>query len=178
MTDLTPTAPSPAGPYRIAHERATALIRRRRVCSLATVSERGVPHVANVIYAVVGEELWVNTVRTSRKARNVAHGGRAAVCIAVRRLPVGPPSSLHFQARCEVVAIDDPRARRLVDEGQLRSITSHGELELPGSCFVRIARIGRINAYGIGMPLHRLARDPLHAAGVVADPPTVVAPTA
>ena len=54
----------------------------------------------------------------------------------------------------------------LLEAGQLKSITSHGELDLPDDCFVRIPLPDRLLTYGLGLPLRRLMRDPLHAAGV------------
>ena len=89
------------------------------------------------------------------------------MCIPVRRLPLGPPSSVQFQGGAEILAVDDPEVVRLLAHGQLRSITSHGELDEPDDCFLRITPGGRINTYGLGMPLRQLLRDPLHAAGSV-----------
>jgi hypothetical protein len=120
-----------------------------------------------VLYAAVGTDLYVSTLRSSRKARNVAANPSVAVCIPIRRLPVGPPSSVQFQARAEVLALDDPGVRRLVEAGELKGVTGHGELELDGGCFLRIRPNGRANTYGLGMSLRQLLRDPLTAAGAV-----------
>jgi hypothetical protein len=74
---------------------------------------------------------------------------------------------VQFQGVAEILALDDPEIVRLHQSGRLKAITSHGELEHPGGCFVRITPAGRIHTYGLGMPLLRLLRDPLNAAGVV-----------
>lgn len=141
-------------------------IDKRSYLTLATVSEAGRPHAAGVLYERVGRTLYVNTIDSSRKARNVATSGRAGVVIPVRRMPVGaPPSGVQFQARAEVVAADAPRIRALVEAGELGSITSHGELDLPGSCFLAIEIPRRVLTYGLGMSLLALARDPLGGAG-------------
>lgn len=140
-------------------------IERRSFCTLATTSAQGRPHVAGVLYAVAGTDLYVSTMRTSRKARNIEANPSVAVCIPVRRLPVGPPSSVQFQGRAELLELDDPALRRLADAGRLKGVTSHGELELPGGCFVRITPNGRAATYGLGMSLLRFLRDPLAAAG-------------
>jgi len=140
---------------------------RRSFCTLASVSPAGRPHVAGVLYEAVGTTLYVSTLRTSRKARNIAADGHVGVCVPVRRLPVGPPSSLQFQATADVLAIDDPHITRLAEAGALKAITGHGELDLPGGCFLRITPARRINTYGLGMSLRRLLKDPLHAAGAV-----------
>ena len=83
----------------------------------------------------------------------------------MRRIPLGPPSSIHFQSTAEVVDSHDPRLRALVDRGELKSITGHGELDLPGGCFVRVPGPGRVHTYGLGMSLLHLARHPLECGG-------------
>jgi hypothetical protein len=140
---------------------------KRSFCTLATTSPAGFPHVAGVLYAAVGADLWVSTLRDSRKARNVAANPNVAVCVPVRRLPVGPPSSVQWQATAEVVDLDSRELHRLVDAGQLDAVTGHGELELPGGCFLHITPRGRLNTYGLGMSLRQLLKDPLNSAGVV-----------
>ena len=62
-------------------------IERRSVATLATVSAIGRPHVATVLYQCADDALFVSTHGESRKARNIADNGVAAVTIAVRRLP-------------------------------------------------------------------------------------------
>lgn len=147
--------------------RIVTTVRRRSFATLATTSPAGVPHVAGVLFEIVGNDLYVNTLSASRKARNVAANGRAAVCVPIRRLPVGPPSSVQFQSTAEVVAVDDERVLAAVDRGQLSSLTSHGELDLPDGCFLRIALPPRLVTYGLGMSVRALIADPLGAAGAV-----------
>jgi hypothetical protein len=142
-------------------------IDRRSFCTLATVSDAGRPHVAGVLYEAVGATLWINTVDTLRKARNVAANPFVAVCVPVRRAPVGPPSVIQFQARAELRHPDHPEVVGLLAQGDLKSITGHGELEVTGSCFLRITPNRRINTYGLGLPLRKLISDPLHAGGTV-----------
>ena len=59
---------------------------------------------------------------------------------------------------------------RLLADGALKAISSHGELDLPDSCFVRIAPAATVHTYGLGLPLRRLIKDPLHAGGRVERP--------
>src|SRR5688572_28250761 len=118
--------PAPLAP--LAHPSAAtvrAAIAKRSFCTLATTSPGGRAHVAGVLYVPDGDTLLVSTLRTSRKARNIAASASAAVCIPVRRLPVGPPSSIQFQAVAELVALDDPLITRLAEAGALKAITSH-----------------------------------------------------
>jgi hypothetical protein len=84
-----------------------------------------------------------------------------AVCIPVRRYPVGPPFSVQFQGSAEVLAADDPSITRLISGGRLKKITSHGELDDPETCFLRMTPGRRVASYGIGVPLRTLLRDPL-----------------
>jgi len=170
----TPATSTPAAstlPIPVRHSPDPAhverAIRKRSFATLATVSPKGRPHVAGVMYELVDGCIYVNTQHTTRKARNVAANPHVAVAIPVRRVPVGPPSLVHFQATAEVLTIDDPHILELLDAGELTAITSHGELGLPDDCFVRITLPERLHTYGLGMSLRELIRNPLDAAGTV-----------
>ena len=164
----TTTNPHPARPAGLSPEQLAKVVSRRFFCTLATVSASDRPHVAGVLYASVGGDLFVSTRRTSRKARNVAANPHVFVCIPVRRVPVGPPASVQFAATAEVLALDDPQILRLVETGRLKGITGHGELDLPDGCFLHITPSAVVHTYGLGLPLRRLLRDPLNAGGKVA----------
>lgn len=168
MTSTTPPSDSrPAGPTFADVERA---IRKRSFCVLATASPANRPHAAGVLYAYAKGSLYVSTGRESRKGRNVAANPAVFICVPVRRLPVGPPSSVQFAATAEILANEAPGLRRLATQGSLKAVTGHGELELEGGCFLKITPNPTIHTYGIGMPLHRLLRDPLNAGGMVRVP--------
>ncbi len=148
-------------------EKVLRAIEKRSFAALSTSSSAERPHVAGVLYEAVGTTLYVNTRRSSRKARNIASNPQVAVAIPIRRLPVGPPSTVQFQGIAEALDPDDPEIRVLVEAGLLKSITSHGELDLPDSCFLRISPGRKLITYGLGMSLLRLIRDPLNAGGSV-----------
>jgi hypothetical protein len=52
-------------------------------------------------------------------------------------------------------------------DGSLTAVTSHGELERPGTCFVKISPGRRVRTFGIGVSEVELAADPLSAVGSV-----------
>lgn len=164
--DLAPAEPLPTN-ARPQLEDVLAALRRRTFCVLASVSPAGRPHAAGVIYAWHDGTMFVSTLRSSRKARNIVHDPRVHVTVPVRRLPIGPPSSIAFAATAELLAPDDPAVTRLAGSGALRPITSHGELELTDGCILRVTPQGPLHTYGIGLSLWALVRDPLHAAGRV-----------
>lgn len=137
-------------------------------CMLATSSLDNRPHVAGVLYALVDRELYVNTDLASRKARNIAENDRVAVCVPVQVAPDAPPFTASLQGTATIHSTDDPAITTLVEQGRLAAITSHGELERPGTCFVKITPGGRVATYGIGVPEDVLAADPLSAFGSVA----------
>ncbi len=153
--------------YRPPPARVQEALRKRSFATLATTSPVGRPHVAGVLFELVDRTLYVSTLRTSRKARNVAANPHVAVCIPIRRLPVGPPATVQFQGKATVLALDDPEIATLVAAGRLKSITGHGELELPDGCFLRIGFGPRLITYGLGMSIPKLIGDPLHAGGTV-----------
>jgi general stress protein 26 len=134
---------------------------------LATTSTENRPHVAGVLYALVGRDLYVNTDETSRKARNIADTGRAAVCIPINVAPDVPPLTASFQGTAELLPNDHPEIAELVASGRLAAITSHGELDRSGTCFVRITPGRQVATYGIGVSEEDMAADPLSAFGSV-----------
>lgn len=143
--------------------RVRKAVASRGFATLSTVSEAGFPHAAGVVYVPIGDDLYVHTMRSSRKARNVAADGRVGVVIPIRKLPVGPPFTVQFQARAEVVAMDDPEIVAHIEAGRLKKITSHGELDEADGCFLRIRPTGTVHSYGIGVSALAVAKDPLHA---------------
>ncbi len=145
----------------------TAAIARRSFGTLATTSANNRPHVAAVLYKVVDGVLYVHTFRTSKKARNIAQNPHVFMCIPVRRIPVGPPSTIQFQATAEILAMDDPHMVSILQSGQLKKIAGHGALEEAEGCFLRIMPAKKMNTYGLGLPLRQLIQDPLHAGGSV-----------
>jgi general stress protein 26 len=139
-------------------------IQRGSFCTLATSSKANRPHVVGVLYAAVDGLLYVSTLRTSVKARNIRANARVAACIPVRRFPVGPPFHVAFQGRAELCARHDPSIVRLLDTKRLKPITSHGELDDPDSLFLIITPGRRVATYGLGVPVRQLLRDPIHAS--------------
>ena len=136
-------------------------------CTLATASAANRPHAAGVLYAEADGALYVSTMADSAKVRNVRANPNVAVTIPKRRLPIGPPSTVQFQGTAEVLPLDDPRIADLAARGRIEKITSHGELELPGGCFLKITPARRVSTFGIGVSLLTLIRDPLSTAGRV-----------
>lgn len=123
--------------------------------------------MAGVIYALADDTLFISTLRPSRKARNIAANPTVAITVPVRRIPVGPPSTIQFQSTAEILSPDSPILTELVERGELTKITGHGELELADGCFLRIPLPRRFVTYGLGMSLRALMADPLGAGRVV-----------
>lgn len=138
-------------------------IDKKSFCTLATTSDAGFGHAAGVIYDAVDGTLWFHTMRNSRKARNIAGNHRVGVTIPFRKLPMGPPFTIQFQANARLVDLDSPEIASLVERGELKPITGHGELDMAGSCFVAIEPRGSINSFGPGAKLLDLIRDPLNS---------------
>ncbi len=144
-------------------------IAKRSFAILGSTSSANQPHAVGVVYAEIDGVLYFSTDRTSRKARNIAANPNVFMNIAVRRIPFGaPPSSIQFRATAEVLDPTHPEIQQLVVSGRLKAITSHGELDLPNGCFVRITPARVMHTYGLGMSLRSLAKDPLNAFATVA----------
>ncbi len=154
---------------RLSSTMIAKLLAKRSFCTLATTSPSGYPHAAGVIYSYVDGVLYVSTTRSSRKARNLISNDKVFVCVPVRRMPFGPPpSQIQFSSTATILPNDHPEITELASKGLIKSITSHGELDLPDVCFVRIDFPKTYLTYGLGMSLRQLAKDPLNAAGRLA----------
>jgi nitroimidazol reductase NimA-like FMN-containing flavoprotein (pyridoxamine 5'-phosphate oxidase superfamily) len=147
----------------VSDERQRKLVRRaisrHSFCTLATSSSANRPLVVGVLYSYVDGTLYFVTSTASPRVRNVRANPRVAVCIPVRRYPVGPPFTVQFQGTAEILERDDPSIASLISSGRLKTITSHGELDDPENIFLRVTPGRRIASYGIGVPLLSLLRD-------------------
>lgn len=164
-TTLTPASTTNTADPALAPA-ARRAIEKHSFGVLATTSSQGRPHAAGVLYQLAGGSLWISTIRSSRKALNIADTGQAALSIPARRIPVGPPSTVQLQGRAELVELDDPTLLGLAADGRLDNVTGHGELELDDGVFVRLHPPRRVPLYGLGMSLWAFARDPLGASRV------------
>jgi general stress protein 26 len=136
---------------------------RRSFCVLATTSPSGWSHASGVLYQCVDGLLYVHTMRSSRKARNIAGNGRVGVVVPVRKVPAGPPFNVQFQAFAEVLDMDAPAIVALLQANKLNKISGHGALDEPDGCFVRITPNPTVHSYGIGVSLIGVIKDPLHS---------------
>lgn len=139
-------------------------IKKHSFCTLATASPANRPLVTGVLYAAAGDLLYVSALETSVKVRNIHENDRVAVCIPVRRYPVGPPFTVQFQGTATVCSINEPEIVSALEAGRLKRITSHGEFEDPAARVVKIAPGPRVATYGLGVPLRELVRNPLGAS--------------
>jgi general stress protein 26 len=138
-------------------------IARHSFCTLATASAANRPLVTGVLYSSVDQHVYVSSLTSSVKVRNVRENARVALCIPVRRYPVGPPFTVQFQGLAEVLAVDEPEVTQLVASRRLKRITSHGELAHPDACVLRITPGPTVATYGLGVGLRELLRQPLTA---------------
>jgi acyl-coenzyme A thioesterase PaaI-like protein/nitroimidazol reductase NimA-like FMN-containing flavoprotein (pyridoxamine 5'-phosphate oxidase superfamily) len=141
----------------------TDFIAGNSFCTLATSSAGNRPHVAGVLYALAGRDLYISTDKSSRKARNVAENERVAVCVLRQVDGQAPPFTASLQGTAALLENDDPEIVGLVADGRLTAVTSHGELERPGTCFIKVSPGRRVATYGVGVSEEELAADPLSA---------------
>lgn len=137
------------------------IIAKGGFATLSTTSPAGFPHAAGVVYEEVDSTLWIHTSRESRKARNIEANAKAAIVIPFRRVPAGPPFTIQFQAHADLVAMDDPRITELIEAKKLRTLTSHGELNMAAGTFIAIEPRGTITSFGPGARLVDIIRDPI-----------------
>jgi Pyridoxamine 5'-phosphate oxidase len=150
------------------------VLRRRSFAVVSTVSPAGFPHAAGVVYDAVDTTLYVHTMRSSRKARNVAAEPRVGVVVPFRRVPFGPPFNVQFQGHAAVLDMDTTEIAELRGAGRLSTIDQHDAFDEPDGCVLRIRPAGRLLTYGIGVSVLAVARDPLHVGAGSVDLPDVI----
>ncbi|MEU4834404.1 pyridoxamine 5'-phosphate oxidase family protein [Streptosporangium sp. NPDC023615] len=142
-------------------------ISKQTFCTIATSSAANRPHVAGMLYAETGGKLYMATLESTVKARNVRQNRNVAICVPCRRYPFSPPFTLQFQGTAEILDAKDPHIQDLIGTGRLKAITSLGEAEMEGICFIVVTPGRRVATYGLGLSLMQWIRSPLHAAGSV-----------
>ncbi len=136
---------------------------RRSFCTLATSSATQRPHVAGVLYTLVGDDLYLTIHDDSVKARNMAANPLVAVCVPAKKLPFFPPFAIQFQATATLLSASDPEITHLLAAGSLKKILTGIDLTDPLLRFVRITPGRRISTYGLGVPLLQVIRQPTTA---------------
>ena len=163
MTSTTAHDPSPIAIRDAAQiRRIERTLARCSFCVMASTSPSGRGHAAGVLFEYLDGALYVHTMRSSRKACNIAGNSQVGIVIPTRRLPVGPPFNVQFQATAQLLAMDNLEIVALLKRRALRSIRGHGALAEPDGCFIRITPGPVVHTYGIGVSLAAVIRDPLH----------------
>src|SRR5690606_7463102 len=105
-----PNAPASAGRHTSDPRfpaQITKALERRPFATLATASPAQRRHVVAVLDPAVGQALYVTVPRDSGQARSPADNRGGAVCVPVRRLPIGPAAPSQFQGTAELLTKDD-----------------------------------------------------------------------
>ena len=81
-----------------------AFVRTHRTCVFGTARRADGPAMSVVYYVPTGgDELLVSTMRGRGKARALAHGGKASLCVLDEGWPF-----VYLQVYCDAVVDDDP----------------------------------------------------------------------
>lgn len=73
--------PIPRSQLRMTERELGELLRTERTCRVATVSPGGEPHVAPLWFVWHAGVLYLNSLKRSRRTRDIERGTRAAVCV-------------------------------------------------------------------------------------------------
>lgn len=73
--------PIPRGQLRLSQPELNELLTHAHTLRAGTVSPDGWPHVAPLWFLWLDGAVWVNSLRRSRRSRDLAAGSRVAVCI-------------------------------------------------------------------------------------------------
>lgn len=105
--------PIPREQLRLRPDDREILLKESRVAHTATVGEDGAPHVVPLWFVWDGSSLWVNSLKRSRRAKDLAAGSRVSVCIDAG-IEYGELRGVTFDGHFELVedesALDPIRA--------------------------------------------------------------------
>ena len=167
MTNFTETPPAAATAKPVVDlaqaKRIARILARRSFCVLATTSPAGNSHAAGVVFDWADGAMYIHTMRSSRKARNIASNPNVAVVVPARRLPVGPPFTVQFQATARIFSMNHATIQTLLGSRKLATTSGHGALNEPDGCFLQITPTSVVHTYGIGVAVLGIIKDPLHA---------------
>jgi hypothetical protein len=88
---------------------------------------------------------------------------QVAISVPIRKMPFFPPYVIQFQGTAEIVSLEDPQIRALIEDNAFRRISTRKDLEKPGQVVIRVTPGTRISTYGFGFSPLQIARDP-HSA--------------
>jgi hypothetical protein len=162
---LMTTTTAPKANFDTSQHRAliAKTIAKKSFCTIATTSPGSRSHSAGVVYVWADGAMWIHASSNSRKARSIASNSHIGICIPFRRMPVGPPYTIHFQGQAELVAVDAPEAVALLERGRLKKIAGHGALDMADGSFIKITPAGNAHSFGLGVKMIEIVKDPLTA---------------
>lgn len=73
--------PVPRSQLRMTDDELEAFLSRERTARIATVSPDGEPHVVPMWFVWHDGAMWFNSLKRSRRTRDVRQGSRVAVCV-------------------------------------------------------------------------------------------------
>ena len=154
-------------PIALTRDQVWRAVEREIFAVLATVSSRGQPRTAGIVYAVKDRMLYIATGLSSYKARNVQRNPHVSLTVTVdKRIPFMPwikipPATITFQDLARLRPADTVGAdiRKLL----LRGLKA-GKESLADLGFIEITPVGEFVTYGIGVPLMTM-RSPEAARG-------------
>jgi nitroimidazol reductase NimA-like FMN-containing flavoprotein (pyridoxamine 5'-phosphate oxidase superfamily) len=79
------------------------MIERERVCRMATVSAKGVPHVVPVCHVFAGGKIYIGSGRSGPKIRNLKANPRIAVVVDVYSDYWNTLQSVMVQGRARII---------------------------------------------------------------------------
>jgi len=131
------------------------MLRRRTFGILSTVSPDGRPHSVGVVYGVSPPGtpfcLYLITRPVLKKARNIVQNPNISFVVPFPHFILRPlpQSCIQFQARAEIIPIDNADANRAFDRSVLLRRSKDHSLGLGESIFIRALPDEKIFSFGI-----------------------------
>lgn len=135
---------------------------------LSTVNKNMQPHSCVVVYQSDGESIFIQTGKTTVKAKNIMKNNQISVTIPIRKnlmhkfIPA-PPAEIHFKGKAELLPFEDEYARKVFKKYLTHELNEEIKAE---SIWIKVSPSKRINTYGIGVKLWNM-RNPTKARKVI-----------
>lgn len=157
----TATAPATSAPFDVTAHRARAKreLAKASFATIATTSASNRPHVVGIRYALIDDRCYIVVHEQSIKVRNIRQNPHVAISVPIRKVPFFPPYSIQFQGTAEIVSLEDPHIRRLIEENAFKRISTRKDLEKPGQVVIRVTPGKRLSTYGFGFSPLQIIRD-------------------
>ncbi|MFQ5915133.1 MAG: pyridoxamine 5'-phosphate oxidase family protein [Nitrospinota bacterium] len=147
-------------PPELTTEKVWREVGKQHFAVLGTVSRKGQPRTAGVVYTVQGKELYVGTFRYSLKVKHIEGNPRVSLTVLIpKRIPFMPflkipPASILFSGEASIHGPGEiPSGIHKALIGGLKGLSAEAKAQ---TCYLKIRPNGEFVTYGVGVPMRTM----------------------